>query len=121
MQNHLSEVVQEKKMKKSNLLISVLLGIIMALGGCASPDNVQTSTDVASNENADGVYDVATVRWADRGEDYHTGFPDLAARDKGITINLIVYSSLENDSESPTLRQTFPSFFSPLSFHLIKP
>lgn len=74
-------------MKKSNLLISVLLGIIMALGGCASPDNVQTSTDAASNENADGVYDVATVRWADWGEDYHTGFPDLAARDKGITIN----------------------------------
>lgn len=42
-------------------------------------------------------------------------------RDMGITINLIVYSSLYNDSESPTLSQTFPSFFFPLPFHLIKP
>lgn len=59
-------------------------------GGTTQGGTTETKTDdesvADSSTAAGGSYEVATVRWADWGEDYHVGFPDEAARETGITI-----------------------------------
>ncbi len=66
----------------------VLTGLItsMLLVGCGQ---AAQSGDVAATTTSQGGvdYKVASVRWADWGEDYHTGFPDEAAKEAGITVS----------------------------------
>ena len=56
--------------------VCMLLTAAMALG---SVSGAAMAEETAS-------YEVATVRWADWGEDYHTGFPDAAAAEAGVEI-----------------------------------
>ena len=86
-------------MKKKSVL-AIVLALTMAaglLGGCGS--TASTSTDSTASSGSDTAassssdtsggqdsYEVATVRWADWGENYHEGFPDQAAKDTGISI-----------------------------------
>lgn len=103
-------------MQKRKVFIVLLLAAIFtsaALGGCAkSPsatkESVSTAkggaqgetaskaSDTATSENSvvGRSYEVATVRWEDWGEDYHTGFPDAAAKEVGleITWNMVPYA-----------------------------
>ncbi len=91
--------------KKYNLAVAAAMAAMMALTGCSgSAGEAQTQDDAAStdqqkegaevagakqenSEAADGeAYEVASVRWADWGEFYHTGFPDEAAAETGISI-----------------------------------
>lgn len=82
---------------KSYALLAGLLGLTIAATACGAASGTNgTSGSAASAEQsgaaqgsssaADGGYKVATVRWADWGENYHTGFPDQAAADAGITV-----------------------------------
>ncbi len=43
-------------------------------------------TAVQADDGGTPAYTVATVRWSDWGEDYHTGFPDAAAAEAGIEV-----------------------------------
>lgn len=85
--------------KRLSVLTAGLLSVSMLVTGCgsgqaSSESQVKDSgvagekVDIADLESADdgSVYNVATVRWADWGEDYHTGFPDEAAEEVGISI-----------------------------------
>lgn len=66
-----------------------------ALAGCGNGGTAEGNAAVsnggtqqtADGTKEDGVYDVATVRWADWGEAYHEGFADDAAVESGIQIN----------------------------------
>ncbi|MBO5146309.1 MAG: extracellular solute-binding protein [Lachnospiraceae bacterium] len=63
-----------------------------AAAATSQGDTTETKTDDGSasadnNTAGGGSYEVATVRWADWGEDYHIGFPDEAAKETGININ----------------------------------
>ncbi|MDE6053809.1 MAG: extracellular solute-binding protein [Lachnospiraceae bacterium] len=49
-------------------------------------DNAAGNADSSGNSESAGGFKVATVRWADWGEDYHTGFPDAAAKEAGVEI-----------------------------------
>ncbi|MBE5827380.1 MAG: extracellular solute-binding protein [Butyrivibrio sp.] len=89
-------------MQKKFSLAAGVLALTVALVGCgnaaetapaASSDAAApaaTTTEVAPAADAADAgaagYEVATVRWADWGEDYHTGFPDQAAAEAGITV-----------------------------------
>ena len=90
-----------KKKRIMTLVMSMALAVT-SLTGCGkteSSESTQSSTETVSESEAtdsnvtadsDGTgnsYEVATVRWADWGEDYHTGFPDAAAKETGIQIN----------------------------------
>lgn len=66
-------------------VICLLLAAVMVVGLMAGCGGGGESVD--ENRNADGVFEVATVRWSDWGEAYHTGFPDQAAAELGITID----------------------------------
>ena len=57
--------------------ISVLAACLLSLSGCSKQEQVT---------KADNEFEVATVRWADWGEAYHTGFPDKAAEESGINV-----------------------------------
>ena len=83
-------------MKKK--IVSVLMAgamIASVLAGCGSETSGDVSTDGVSTTDSTGTvessgsdaYNVATVRWSDWGEDYHTGFPDEAAAAAGIKVN----------------------------------
>lgn len=78
-------------MKKRKLLSILLVAAISASAiGCGQTETAgNTSAGQASSETGASAssFEVATVRWADWGEDYHTGFPDKAAEELGITIN----------------------------------
>lgn len=52
----------------------ILVGM---LAGCGSKDD----------QKAANTFEIATVRWSDWGEAYHTGFPDQTAAEMGLTIN----------------------------------
>lgn len=89
-------------MQKKFSLAAGVLALTVALVGCGSATETvpaasndaaapaATTTEVtAAADTADAGaagYEVATVRWADWGEDYHTGFPDQAAAEAGITV-----------------------------------
>lgn len=89
-------------MQKKFSLAAGVLALTVALVGCgnaaetapaASSDAAApaaTTTEAAPAADAADAgaagYEVATVRWADWGEDYHTGFPDQAAAEAGITV-----------------------------------
>ena len=76
------------KMQKRNLFVGVM-ALSMLLTACGSAAGNGASADSAKGTTAKAAnadYEVATVRWADWGEDYHTGFPDKAAAETGITI-----------------------------------
>lgn len=88
--------MKSKKFFASLLALAMLLSV--ALTACG-PSGAETSNPPAgSNEpvtsnapdnsgNSDQTtFTVATVRWADWGEAYHTGFPDQAAAEAGITV-----------------------------------
>lgn len=92
-------------MKKRQVMALVLAGLMAAgtITGCGSPaPDTTTAAEGATQAAAapgaadttapdagttGGSFNVATVRWSDWGEDYHTGFPDKSAQDLGITIN----------------------------------
>lgn len=98
-----------KKRAFASLLAAAVSATVL-FGGCERlPDDVKengTASEVASGKaagmdlkadgksSADVKYEVATVRWADWGEDYHMGFPDAAAEEAGIAItwNTILYA-----------------------------
>lgn len=63
---------------KNTIAAASLAVIALTLAGCAGKE-----TKSAKKENE---FEVATVRWADWGEAYHTGFPDEAAKSVGIEI-----------------------------------
>ncbi|MCR5155817.1 MAG: extracellular solute-binding protein [Butyrivibrio sp.] len=89
-------------MQKKFSLAAGVLALTVALVGCGSAAETApaasndaaapaaTTTEAApAADTADAGaagYEVATVRWADWGEDYHTGFPDQAAAEAGITV-----------------------------------
>ena len=52
-------------------------------GGTPAADGGTPAADGGSDQT---TFSVATVRWADWGEAYHTGFPDQAAAESGISI-----------------------------------
>lgn len=69
-------------MKQKPLAIIITAALSLGLlAGCGQ------SSAPAKTEAAGTAFEVATVRWADWGEDYHTGMPDKAAAELGITIN----------------------------------
>ena len=68
--------------KKSSIAIAGILATSMMFTACGGNSS---STQQTGGSAKDG-YTVATVRWADWGEDYHTGFPDQAAAEAGIDI-----------------------------------
>jgi len=86
--------------KRLSVLTAGLLTATVLITGCGAGSAAATGTqdtdnavagekiaDPAEDASTDGAdYEVATVRWADWGEDYHTGFPDEAAKEAGITI-----------------------------------
>lgn len=86
--------------KRLSVLTAGLLTATVLITGCGAGSAAATGTqdadsavagekiaDPAEEASTDGAdYEVATVRWADWGEDYHTGFPDEAAKDAGISI-----------------------------------
>ena len=86
--------------KRLSVLTAGLLTATVLITGCGAGSAAATGTqdtdnavaeekvaDPAEEASTDGAdYEVATVRWADWGEDYHTGFPDEAAKEAGITI-----------------------------------
>lgn len=67
-------------MKRTISFLMAMLMIVSLLAGCGG-----SSKDSAS-DTPDNVFEVATVRWSDWGEAYHTGFPDQAAEEVGIEI-----------------------------------
>ena len=83
---------------KTKKIMAVLLSTAMSFGvlsGCGSSASAR-GTENASSEpkDADNAFEVATVRWSDWGEDYHTGFPDKSAAESGVQIkwNTIINS-----------------------------
>lgn len=72
------------------MIATLAVGTLAGCGGAAAgttSDGSAQATGAGAAESADGAYNVATVRWADWGEYYHTGFPDAAAEEAGISIN----------------------------------
>ena len=68
--------------KKLSIAIGGFLTASMMLTACGGT----TSSTEPTSGSAEDDYKVATVRWADWGEDYHKGFPDQAAAESGINI-----------------------------------
>lgn len=79
------------KKKKIMMLLMTMALSVSSFAGCGQSDSSTPKSTAAAENDADGAttdtYEVATVRWADWGEDYHTGFPDAAAKETGIQIN----------------------------------
>ena len=83
-------------MRKRMKMTAGVLALTTLLTACGQSAEVTTtgaeSTQSESSASADSAdasgssYEVATVRWADWGEDYHTGFPDAAASEAGISV-----------------------------------
>ena len=87
-------------MQKKYGLLAGALALSFALTACGSAagstatqttgtDATQAATTAAAQTESaggDNAYTVATVRWADWGEDYHLGFPDKAAEEAGISL-----------------------------------
>lgn len=85
--------------KTMSRALAVMMAVAM-LGGCGNAASTETTTtsndnkttktetknDAATSSTTGGTFEVATVRWADWGEEYHTGFPDAAAGEMGINI-----------------------------------
>lgn len=65
------------KLTTRMIIASLLAGASLLATGC----NEKKASARGENE-----FEVATVRWADWGEAYHTGFPDQAAKEAGIDI-----------------------------------
>jgi putative aldouronate transport system substrate-binding protein len=96
--------LEDEKMFKKAVSALVMAAMLTTLVGCggktASTDQTSTtasteastSTDTAASTDAEttstdgGTFKVATVRWADWGENYHQGFVDDAAKEVGISI-----------------------------------
>ena len=84
-------------MRKKLKMTAGVLALTTVLAACGQSAEVNTagtessqaessvSTDSA-DASSGSAYEVATVRWADWGEDYHTGFPDTAASEAGISV-----------------------------------
>jgi putative aldouronate transport system substrate-binding protein len=84
-------------MRKKLKMTAGVLALTTVLAACGQSAEVNTagtessqaessvSTDSA-DASSGSAYEVATVRWADWGEDYHTGFPDAAASEAGIAV-----------------------------------
>ncbi|WP_310602150.1 extracellular solute-binding protein [Anaerosporobacter sp.] len=49
--------------------------------------NKEADMKVSEHNDTGTNYEVATVRWEDWGEDYHTGYPDAAAEEVAINIS----------------------------------
>ena len=72
-------------MRRKFNLVAGALALTTMLVGCGQAAETATTSDsttgtAAVAEQGAGAdaasYEVATVRWADWGEDYHTGFPE---------------------------------------------
>ncbi len=93
----------KKSMVKKTISKAIATTMVaVMLAGCgsqsatttpASNDNGTTTATTQENTKGDaakttgGSFEVATVRWADWGEFYHTEFPDKAAAEMGIDIS----------------------------------
>ena len=86
-----------KKKMVSILLCATMVFGAVSLSGCGSDGSTAASSSESTgstgeegssngSEAGDG-FRVATVRWSDWGENYHTGFPDEAAKEAGVTVN----------------------------------
>jgi len=82
-------------MRRKFNLVAGALALTTMLVACGQASETATTSDSTTGTaataeqgaGADAVsYEVATVRWADWGEDYHTGFPDQAAGEAGISV-----------------------------------
>lgn len=56
---------------------------------------VGCSNTSSTKEKKDGEYKIATVRWADWGEDYHKGFVEETEKKAGITVDWDTYLNSE--------------------------
>ena len=70
-------------MKKMNHALHAALGAALAVGTLLA---TSCGGKEPASAKADNAFEVATVRWADWGEAYHTGFPDAAAKEAGIDL-----------------------------------
>ena len=84
-----------KSRKTLAFLLALVMVLSLALTACGGGDTSGGNSTSGSNTSSDGsgssgsdqtAFKVATVRWADWGELYHTGFPDQAAAESGISI-----------------------------------
>lgn len=66
-------------MKKTKITIISTLALFAIFGTACSGKN-------EAKTRGENEFEVATVRWADWGEAYHTGFPDKAAAEAGINV-----------------------------------
>lgn len=84
---------KKKRMMALAMAMTLAAALFSGCGSQAAGDSVATDAGTvqeaatAGETAAGGSYEVATVRWADWGEDYHVGFPDEAAKETGITVN----------------------------------
>lgn len=69
-----------QKSKKLGLVIGAVLASSILAVSCGGKKSAGSKGKDANS------FEVATVRWADWGEAYHTGFPDAAAKEAGIDL-----------------------------------
>jgi putative aldouronate transport system substrate-binding protein len=74
--------------KKMKVLLSVSM-VASLIVGCSSKDSS------SSTPKEDGTYKIATVRWADWGEDYLKGFVEETEKEAGISIEWDTYLNSE--------------------------
>lgn len=85
--------------KKTVSVMIMAAMLVVSLAGCGAKggnnttpsstgnENQNTGTNTADNNKTESEsFEVATVRWADWGEDYHKGFVDTAAENVGIEV-----------------------------------
>lgn len=85
----------------SAVLVAAMLTTLVGCGGktatteqsnttatteASTSSDTQGTSDAAATTSEGGTFKVATVRWADWGEEYHKGFVDDAAAEAGISI-----------------------------------
>lgn len=67
-------------------MAALLATSLVGCGNKANTEDTKAKTEAASDSSEGGSFKVATVRWADWGENYHEGFVDGAAKEAGITV-----------------------------------
>ena len=73
-------------MKVKRLFITLVLGLCMAVSGCGKGNAVTENVKPEETESGLKSYEITTVRWVDWGENYHTGFIDELAKEKGMEL-----------------------------------
>lgn len=89
--------MKRKKLAAVLTAIAIASVSLAACGGTSAATGDSAGNDSQTEDTSGSgktAYNVASVRWADWGENYHTGFPDAAAEEAGIDIewNTIINS-----------------------------